>query len=89
MVCLGCQQKMNVNSSYLGSSLILKNSSVSCYQPKARRANEGLYKIQTLFFPLEQCKRAVCPCIKNKRYIKEDRGVNPTITYSPDHKETH
>lgn len=26
-VCLGCQQKMNVNSSYLGSSLILKNSS--------------------------------------------------------------
>jgi hypothetical protein len=51
MVCLGCQQKMNVNSSYLDSSLILKNSSVSCYQPKARRVNEGLYKIQTMFFP--------------------------------------
>jgi len=74
MVCLGCQQKMNVNSSYLGSSLILKNSSVSCYQPKVRRANEGLYKIQTLIFPLEQCRRAACPCIKIKRYIKEESG---------------
>lgn len=73
MVCLGCQQKMNVNSSYLGSSLVLKNSSVSCYQPKARSQRRIIQNSNTVS-SVEQCWRAVCQCIKNKKCIEERGG---------------
>jgi hypothetical protein len=68
MVCLGCQQKMNVNSSHLNSSQILKSSSLSCYQLKARTFNEELYEMWTLLFSSNAGK--LCH-FTNKRSIKE------------------
>jgi hypothetical protein len=81
MVCLGCQQKMNVNSSHLNNSLILKSSKLIMLPIESKDSQwRIIWNVDIVF--LKQRRKVVCHFTKKKRSIKEGGG-NPSQHIQP------